>query len=50
MNKRNWINKNFVDLKKNNPDLMLIVRECENAESNIIARYGKEFIFYLNSI
>ena len=37
---RNWLNKNFVDLKRNHPDLLLIVRECENAESNIMARYG----------
>lgn len=37
---RNWINRNFVEIKKNNPNLLFIVRECENADSNIIARYG----------
>jgi NADH dehydrogenase (ubiquinone) 1 alpha subcomplex subunit 2 len=41
---RNWLNKNFVDVKKNNPESLLLIRECENAEPNILARfkYGVE--------
>jgi hypothetical protein len=28
-----------VDIKKTSPDTLLIVRECKNADPNIIARY-----------
>jgi NADH dehydrogenase (ubiquinone) 1 alpha subcomplex subunit 2 len=36
---RSWVNQNFVDIKKSNPDCSLLIRECENVEPNIIARY-----------
>lgn len=40
---RNWINGNMVNLKKNHPDTLFLIRECENADSNILARYGNSF-------
>ncbi len=36
---KNWINKNYVDLKKNNPDTLFIVRECADVDPIITARY-----------
>lgn len=36
---RNWINHNFVDVKKTNPDALLLIRECNNVEPSILARY-----------
>ena len=36
---RNWINNNFIEIKKNNPDALLLIREAHNAEPNILARY-----------
>lgn len=36
---RNWLNKYFVDLKKENPDTLLIVRECMDVDPIITARY-----------
>lgn len=36
---RNWINNNFVNLKKSNPETNLIVRECRDVDPIITARY-----------
>ena len=36
---KNWINKNFVELKKNNPDTLILVRECSDVDPIITARY-----------
>lgn len=36
---RNWINKNYVDLKKENPDTLLLIRECRDVDPMILARY-----------
>ena len=36
---RKWIDHNYVDIKKNNPDALLLIRECQNVEPNILARY-----------
>lgn len=36
---RRWINENFVELKKQNPDTLLLIRECQNAEATILTRY-----------
>lgn len=36
---KNWINTNFVELKKNNPDTSVLVRECKDVDPIITARY-----------
>jgi NADH dehydrogenase (ubiquinone) 1 alpha subcomplex subunit 2 len=36
---KNWINNNFVALKKANPDTILLVRECKDVDPIITARY-----------
>jgi len=36
---RNWINQNFVDIKIKNPDTLLLIRECKDADPMILARY-----------
>ncbi len=36
---RKWLNNNYVDIKKSNPDTLLLIRECHNVEPNILARY-----------
>ncbi len=36
---RNWINSNFVELKTNNPDPLLLIRECSNVDPMVLARY-----------
>ncbi len=36
---RNWINKNFVDIKKQNPDTLLLIRECKDVDPMVLARY-----------
>jgi hypothetical protein len=37
---RNWINSNIVEIKKANPDTLFLVRECENVDPVVLARYG----------
>jgi len=36
---RRWLDNNYVDIKKSNPDALLLIRECQNVEPNILARY-----------
>jgi len=36
---RNYIAKNYWELKTRNPNLSFIVRECKDADPYIIARY-----------
>ncbi len=36
---KNWINNNFVELKKANPDTLLLVRECKDVDPIVTARY-----------
>jgi len=38
---RNFIAKNYSSLKAQNPNFPLIVRECEEADPYVIARYCK---------
>lgn len=38
---RNWIHKNYTDLKKLNPRLPFLVRDFEGIEPFITAQYGK---------
>ena len=33
----------MVELKKNNPNTLFIVRECENVDPVVMARYGKRW-------
>lgn len=35
------MNKNYLEVKKINPDFLFLVRECEGVEPYIIARYSK---------
>lgn len=37
---REWIKMNLVELKKNNPEALLLIRECENSDTMITARYN----------
>jgi hypothetical protein len=37
---RTWLSANLVDLKKANPVSKIYIRECENVEPYILARYG----------
>merc|ERR1712198_454809 len=41
---RNFVEKYYVDIKKNNPDLPILIRECSGVQPKIIARfdYGVE--------
>ncbi len=36
---RNFIEKNYVDLKKLNPKTPILIRECSNIEPKLWARY-----------
>ncbi|XP_029956918.1 NADH dehydrogenase [ubiquinone] 1 alpha subcomplex subunit 2 [Salarias fasciatus] len=41
---RNFIEQNYVTLKKSNPDFPILIRECSGVQARIWARYdfGKE--------
>ena len=39
---RQFIRGNYLDVMKSNPYFLFIVRECENAQPTVMARYGKE--------
>ena len=43
---------NYVDIKGKNPNLPFIVRECQNAQPTVMARYdfGVERRIYLNNL
>ena len=36
---KNWINQNFVELKKSNPETLLLIRECKDVDPIVSARY-----------
>ena len=36
---KDWLNKNFVELKKANPDTLFLIRECKDVDPIISARY-----------
>ncbi|XP_011820458.1 PREDICTED: NADH dehydrogenase [ubiquinone] 1 alpha subcomplex subunit 2 isoform X1 [Mandrillus leucophaeus] len=39
---RDFIEKRYVELKKANPDLPILIRECSDVQPKLWARYGKE--------
>jgi NADH dehydrogenase (ubiquinone) 1 alpha subcomplex subunit 2 len=49
---RQFILNNYEDIKSKNPALPFIVRECENAQPNVMARYeyGVERRIYLHNL
>mmetsp|Transcript_12698 Transcript_12698/g.21383 ORF Transcript_12698/g.21383 Transcript_12698/m.21383 type:complete len:101 (-) Transcript_12698:78-380(-) len=49
---RQFIKQNYSDLKQLNPNFPLIVRECQGAQPNVMARYdfGVERRVYLNGL
>ena len=51
-NNRNYIQKNYQQIKELNPELPFIVRECKNAQPTIMARYdfGIEKRMYVNNL
>jgi len=38
-----FVQENYVDLKKDNASLPILIRECSGVEPRVIARYGKAF-------
>ena len=38
---RDFIEKEYVGIKQENPSLPILIRECSNVEPKIYARYGK---------
>lgn len=38
---RDFIEKRFVELKKANPDLPILIRECSDVQPKLWARYGE---------
>jgi hypothetical protein len=39
--RREFLAANYVEMKKGNPELPILVRECAGAEAKLIARYGE---------
>jgi NADH dehydrogenase (ubiquinone) 1 alpha subcomplex subunit 2 len=39
---RNFLEKNYVDIKKGNPKFPILVRECSGIFPKMYARYGKK--------
>uniref|UniRef100_A0A8W4FCV9 NADH dehydrogenase [ubiquinone] 1 alpha subcomplex subunit 2 n=1 Tax=Sus scrofa TaxID=9823 RepID=A0A8W4FCV9_PIG len=39
---RDFIEKRYVELKKANPDLPILIRECSDVQPKLWARYDKE--------
>ncbi|VTJ60780.1 Hypothetical predicted protein, partial [Marmota monax] len=37
---RDFIEKHYVELKKANPDLTILIRECSDVQSKLWARYS----------
>ena len=37
---RNFVEKYYVDIKRNNPELPILIRECSGIQPKITARYG----------
>ena len=42
--KRQFVNKNYLDVKNNFPDFLFLIRECEGVDPYVIARYSKFII------
>ncbi len=42
VNFRDWIEKQYVPLKKSNPGFPILIRECSNVTPKVYARYGKK--------
>ena len=38
---RDFIDKRYVELKKANPDLPILIRECSDVQPKLWARYGE---------
>lgn len=36
---RNFVEQHYVDLKKNNPDLPILIRECSGVQPKLTARF-----------
>ena len=36
---RNFVEQNYVDIKRNNPDLPILIRECSGVQPRLIARF-----------
>ena len=49
---RQYVKNNYLDLKKKNSDFPILIRECENAHPNVMARYdfGEERRYYLHDM
>lgn len=39
---RDFIEKRYVELKKANPDLPILIRECSDVQPKLWARYGEQ--------
>lgn len=39
---REFIEKHYVELKKANPDLPILIRECSDVQPKLWARYGEQ--------
>lgn len=39
--RRDFIEKRYVELKKANPDLPILIRECSDVQPKLWARYGE---------
>lgn len=39
--RRDFIQKRYVELKKANPDLPILIRECSDVQPKLWARYGE---------
>ena len=52
MGARQFVSKNYLDIKSQNPSLPFIVRECTGAQPNVMARFdfGVERRIYLNDL
>ncbi|CAI9619835.1 unnamed protein product [Staurois parvus] len=49
---RDFIEQNYVELKKANPDFPILIRECSEVQPKLWARYefGKEVSVSLNNL
>lgn len=48
---REYLESNYVGLKKQNPKFPFLVREALNVQPKVYARYGKHhFVIFLNSV
>jgi len=45
-----FVQENYVDLKKDNASLPILIRECSGVEPRVIARYGKAYLYQLECL